>query len=889
MKEISITIIFLLQVLICIGQKVIPSVSSYDRFDYNAGRQNWDIVKDKNEIIYIANNQGLLVNINDSWELVPTQNNDVIISLKTEEDIIWSGGNIEFGFFYKEDNTVLKYKHCGAVKGGQIWDIETSHNNVYLRTEEQVIIYNKKTDQINRVRTTGGFSSLKKWNNSIWATDNQNQLGHIINNQFVVIDQLTEQQKVRALFTHKNELYILHTNGAIYSFNGGIVQKVTNLPREIFQEGLFSVKSYDSDTILIGTISSGLYIYSITDQKIIQHIASKDGLKDDTILAVFNDENGDIWCGLDYGISKIEMQREIKTIFNRGATYSVIIQNENNVLLATNKGLYVSEQNDNFKIISQSQGQVWNIKKINNTIFICHDKGLFIFENNKLIPLYTSMGVMDISFLNGKYFLSTYSGLYLSIIQNKRLTTKENLNYPGSPKLYFDENNNCIWAKSNTGVLYQYKGNNTISISHYPSVQKIFPQSNGELLFLVEGKVSTFQNGQFEVINLPSLNQLVDHQISALKVIDKGLTYAYISDGKLHMRMNIVNGNFYDYSNLFKSLQGQFLKDHEFINFHDGELYIATERGVKTFDPNSKYRSIQLPSPVISKVITSDKMNQNKKYIYPFIDPKIDLKKNENNIKLVYGVAKDKIDIVEYRTKLIPFDDHWSDWSQTNEREYTMLNGGNYEFIVESKINNSPPNSVSIAIEIQKKWYQTYWIILPLLIVGLLAYILSYKLWIIINKKAEKKQKEQQKIDLDKKTLEIKNEQLIQYAEELSRKNDFLRQMSEGLSIIKHKNAKLWIDRIDDEMNNDKKNFIFYKLFSELHHDFIILLQNKYPQLTSNDHRLIALIRFNLNNNEIANIMNITNRSVIMNRYRLRKKMGLDKETDLDKFIKDLK
>ncbi|KXX70510.1 hypothetical protein [Flammeovirga sp. SJP92] len=891
MKEISITIIFLLQVVFCFSQPVIPSVTSYDRINYGAGRQNWDIAKDKNDIIYIANNQGLLVNINDTWELIPTENNDVIITLKVEDDIIWSGGNIEFGYYYKNDNGTLKYKRCGAVNGGQIWNIETTKELVYFRTEEQVIVYDKKTEKEIRVRTKGGFSSLKKWNNTIWATDNENHLGHIIENQFIAVDSLTENQKVRTLFTHKNELYILYTNGSIHSFNGGIFQKVIDLPEEIYKEGIFCIKSYNSENLLIGTISSGLFIYSLNKKKIIQHISSKDGLKDNTILTVFNDENGDIWCGLDYGVSKIELQREIKTIFNSGATYKILNVTRNNILLATNKGLYQSKNNEPFQIIPNSQGQVWNIKKLNNILYVCHDKGLFQLKNNQLIPLYTAVGVMDISMIETNYFLSTYSGLYLSKIQKGKLNIEEHLKHPGSPKLYHDQEHKCIWAKTNNGILhqYQYNSNHAFSVLQHPSVQRIFPQNNGELLFLVDGKVTSFNQGQFEAIKIPSFNNLIDHQMTALQIIDKGLTYAYISNEKLHMRINIVNGNFYDYSNLFKSLQNQFLKDHEFISFYEGELQIATERGVKTFDPNSKYRSIDLPEPVISKVIVSDKMNVSQKLMYPFIDKIIKLKKNENNIKFIFGVAKDKNDIVEYRTKLIPFDDQWSDWGITNEREYTLLSGGHYDYVVEAKINNSAPIVTSLPIEIQKTWYQTFWVTLPLIFALFLLYVIVMNAWKIMNQKAAVKQKKQQKIDLDKKTLEIKNEQLIKYAEELSRKNDFLRQLSDGLSIIKHKNAKLWIDRIDDEMNNDKKNFIFYKLFSELHHDFIVLLNEKYPQLTSHDHRLIALIRFNLNNNEIANIMNITNRSVIMNRYRLRKKMGLDKEVDLDKFIKDLK
>ena len=52
-------------------------------------------------------------------------------------------------------------------------------------------------------------------------------------------------------------------------------------------------------------------------------------------------------------------------------------------------------------------------------------------------------------------------------------------------------------------------------------------------------------------------------------------------------------------------------------------------------------------------------------------------------------------------------------------------------------------------------------------------------------------------------------------------------------------------------------------------------LRVRYPQLSQTDLRMCVYIKLNLSTKEIAELMNISPRSVEMARYRLRKKLGL--------------
>lgn len=82
----------------------------------------------------------------------------------------------------------------------------------------------------------------------------------------------------------------------------------------------------------------------------------------------------------------------------------------------------------------------------------------------------------------------------------------------------------------------------------------------------------------------------------------------------------------------------------------------------------------------------------------------------------------------------------------------------------------------------------------------------------------------------------------------------------------------------DDELR-------FRKMFSELHPGFVEKLRSDYPGITSGNELLCMLIALSKSNEEIALALGISRESVATARYRLRSRMGLTKEADLNNII----
>ena len=60
------------------------------------------------------------------------------------------------------------------------------------------------------------------------------------------------------------------------------------------------------------------------------------------------------------------------------------------------------------------------------------------------------------------------------------------------------------------------------------------------------------------------------------------------------------------------------------------------------------------------------------------------------------------------------------------------------------------------------------------------------------------------------------------------------------------------------------------------------------PTITPSELRLAACLRMNLATKEMAPALGISVRGVEIKRYRLRKKLGLDNDTNLNEFMMDV-
>ncbi|NRA94398.1 MAG: hypothetical protein HRU26_17310 [Psychroserpens sp.] len=157
------------------------------------------------------------------------------------------------------------------------------------------------------------------------------------------------------------------------------------------------------------------------------------------------------------------------------------------------------------------------------------------------------------------------------------------------------------------------------------------------------------------------------------------------------------------------------------------------------------------------------------------------------------------------------------------------------------------------------------------------------------NKIAREKQEEifRQEIEFKKKELATQTLHLVQ-------KNTFLQELKDNLEKIK-KSPELFkvefrrIVMLLKKQNAEDKDWeVFKSYFTEVHNNFDNKIKSISSEITEKEIRLASFLRMNLSTKEIASMLNVLPDSVLKSKYRLKKKLNLDKEDDLTQFLNTL-
>ena len=148
--------------------------------------------------------------------------------------------------------------------------------------------------------------------------------------------------------------------------------------------------------------------------------------------------------------------------------------------------------------------------------------------------------------------------------------------------------------------------------------------------------------------------------------------------------------------------------------------------------------------------------------------------------------------------------------------------------------------------------------------------------------------KEQQLVN----ELNARNKELTTRALHIIQKNEVLLELKEKLDHIQHQPNTQTPSEINQLQNLISYSFSldkdwddFKTIFEQVHQDFFSKLQEKYTDLTAGELKLCALLKLNLNSQDIATILGISQDSLRVTRYRLRKKLQLEKGVNLVNFM----
>ncbi len=948
--KILILIFNLLFTIYFYGQNTIglPSLHNYTKLDYNGGLQNWDIKQDKNGIIYIANNEGLLSFDGVYWKINPLPNKTIVRSIFINTDNkIYVGGQNELGYFYPNTNGILQYYSLLNIipatdrNFDDVWDIEKCNNELFVRSNSKIFKISGNTATV--------FKAYKSWlylgvcNNTLYAQDELIGLLEFKNNVFTKIaitkESILPEKPISNIFiSNKNNLLITTIKNGIFELDSISCKPILNSNNAIFKEQrIYCASQIDNETIALGTNKNGVQIIDFKGN-VKQYFSKLEGLQNKNVLSVFVDKQKNLWLGLDNGIDFITYNSAIKLIdpsLQIASAYTAIVK-QNQLYIGTSTGLYSSAINDNedfsfcknnFTLLPNSDGQVWNISDVNNKLLMGHHEGAFEVKNNNAILINKNQGFWNFlpSYNNGKIIAGTYNGL---AIFDETGNISKVPNFLESSRYLVIDDDGAIWVSHPTLGIYKltindqknYVVTNFSQANGLPSnlENHIFKLKNEVVaatlqgIYLYNKKLNRFENSSFYK------NIFKNISLRYLKY-DYNNNLWFISEKQIGV-VNTADKN--PILKYFPELTNKLLSGFEFIYpFNEKNVFISGAKGLYNIN-YTKYKSTPNDLSILIRNVTITSKTDSVIYggnslimqTNKLQKPSISSKWKLISFQFASPNFSNQTNL-EYSYKLKNFDKNWSAWSRKTEKDYTNLPAGNYTF--EVKVRNNLGNESAIAsysFKILPPWYLSFWayIFYFFVFAFLLFRIIKWQKnrFVVQQKKYEDEQqkllyiielerarKESEIVALQNEKLEAdinyQNTELANTALHLVKKGEIIAKIKSELSHlgkeIENPKSVAEIKKIakalneDENMDKEWEHFAIH--FDKVHSNFLNALKKQHPTITPTELKLSAYLRMNLSTKEIAQLMNISVRGVEIGRYRLRKKLVLPTETNLFNYL----
>ena len=199
---------------------------------------------------------------------------------------------------------------------------------------------------------------------------------------------------------------------------------------------------------------------------------------------------------------------------------------------------------------------------------------------------------------------------------------------------------------------------------------------------------------------------------------------------------------------------------------------------------------------------------------------------------------------------------------------------------------------------IEAKYYRKELIYLLAIISAVASLLIIAFLYFLQNNRMRRKNLEQQMNLLEReklsKELDFKNKELTTNVMYLLKKNEFISAISDKLKNThqgQKDNNETVINNVISELDKSITQDTWTEFevrFQEVHVDFYNSLSRQFPDLTPNELRLCAFLRLNMTTKEISAITYQSSESLKTARYRLRKKLGLDRDENLIAYLTKL-
>ncbi|MFN0037399.1 MAG: two-component regulator propeller domain-containing protein [Saprospiraceae bacterium] len=882
-----------------------PYIRNFFPDEYGGQNQNWSLAQSPEGWLWAGNNGGLLEFEGATWRGLSLPEKQTVRAVAMGADgTVFCGGFAEFGYWKKGADGQFAYTSLSQqvpteqLRKEEIWHIVAAQGSVYFQSFSR--LYKFDFQKIITISPPASIMFATEVEGQIWVPVIGKGLYQLLPDgrfQFVSNTEVLKDEIVQFVVPNgRGGVWAGTTNHGIFEVQNGHASPWANpLNADFKKHQLNKALRLRNGGFAIGTILGGVYVLDKTGG-LRFHLDRANGLQNNTVLALAEDRDGNLWAGLDRGIDFIQLRSPLTFFSDQtgkiGTVYTAA-QWQGRLYLGTNQGVFsrpisapkASVPNVPFQLVEGSQGQVWQLQVFDGQLICGHNGGTFSIQKNIARKISDVTGGWCTVRVPGRpdvLLQSTYTGL-VCFKKDKAgaWAFAHRVGGFAEPmrKIVFDSTGNVWGVHPNQGMyLLRLSDDLRQTVSE-------------KAIARADGLPSDFHL-DLEVINGEMLVNTEQRPVWPRSVqgewrfekkghYSKHNPHKWLAGiGSDYFWLNSTGGVWLMAGHTSRRLPLRLVPHFERVTLLPDSTYLfCLENGYALLDrrvfPDWNADTLRL-SPVVRWIETTDGGSflptDNLVFAYA-----------QNSLKFRFALPFFERP-PKFSWRLDGFSKAWSEWQPRSEKEFTNLPEGHYTFRVRSDAGGA---EAVVSFRIAPPWYRSGG--------AFVCYVLLFLalLWLLELFNRRRLERQRQRLESEKEReilvleVENKNRELSNAAFNLIRKNEALQGLKDELLAAPNdaRTLQKMARHIDEHLEGDHDWEIFEESFNRVHDDFFKRLMQQFPELTPGDMRLAAYLKMNLSSKEIAPLLNISVRGIENKRYRLRKKLGLPEEANLTEFI----
>lgn len=858
---------------------------------------------------------------------------------------VYLSGQGEFGTFSPNDKGKLVFQ---SLKDSlpesfqnleEVWKVFLGNEHIYFCTTDRIFVFDHENHFDFNLESQSGFESFHFSKNTLFVNERQTGLQKLENGSLSLVNSYFGDKLVTGLLPTVSSRYLVFTrDDGIYELSGESVATWMTAPELTIN----AVLRLSNGHIAMATQLDGILLIN-TEGRELMKLDKESGLNNNSIVSLFEDLSGNLWLGHNNGLSMIQLSLPFSKINQYSgltgtgyhATYEL-----GRLYLGTNNGVYVqqtkSKGTQNMDLIPNTNGQVYQVKSIQGLLLVAHNDGAFIISNNQAEKIAGPEGIWNFQLLKdypNLILAGSYQGLHLFEIKDGGISYLRKIEgFEESSRIIEQDEKGAIWVAHGYKGLYKLLLDSALSAAEvdYFGTDQGLPSNifnnvwkvNNRLIFTTQAGVFRYNESQHDFERDPIFDPYFENDFLIHYLLEDQMgNIFFIGETEMGVLEKKVDGSYHKHFQVFNPLLPLLNDDLPNISAVRGnEVVFAANEGFIRFSLNdNNFQPPVFPTLIRAVYLTgaSDSLifaGNVSSRMSSIESPKIPYKQANIRFESSNPTPNNEKDL-RYQYWLEGFEEDFGEWVDKREKAYTNLSEGKYNFHARSKnIYGAISPEATFSFEVLPPRYRSK---LAYLFYVLLLLVSAYLAYRIIEKRYQKKthqiktasraaiEAKESELKVSKKELErlrterlkqeiqIKNKELAAATMHLITKNGFIDQMRNNLNAItkKSRNQEVKseiqkvIKTIEKNIAGDQDWEQFEIHFDQVHGDFMGRFKREYENLSPQEIKLSAYLRMNLSTKEIAYLMNISLRGVEIARYRLRKKLNLERSDNLQEYI----